>query len=715
MPIRAACPHEINLKHTRFTHSKQCIGDPGQSEIIKAISMKMNIKLNVRNRLFLGFATILVIMIAVSMYTHLSLSKTEQIKDRLLHLRMPTVQAGAEIENGINLSLAGLRGYMILGKNPAKAAIFKNERSRGWHEIDNALAKMEELSKTWTDPKNVELLKEMRTEIEIFRIAQQEVETISHTSENIPAFNMLLTEAVPRASKIMAAITSLINEEASLESTNERKHLLKLFADSRGSFAIGLANIRAYLLSGDIQFRDNFNAKWEINEARFNEINNKMTGLLSIEQKATWQEYSSVREEFAPYPENMFKLRSAPDWNLANYYLGTKAAPRAKRILEILQAMRQSQNTLQEKDAGTLDAETNISLVMLIGTFIVLLLGGAIAWFLSRTITVPLRAAVERAKKIAVGDLTTAEIIISGDDELAELGNAINTMNSNLREVISEVSKSTGELASAATQMKDTALQTSQGMENQHTETDQVATAMTEMSATVQEVARNAAEAAISATEADKQAAEGKHVVTQNMESIHALAASIELASSTINKLGEDTKGVDDIVAVISGIANQTNLLALNAAIEAARAGEQGRGFAVVADEVRSLAANTQKSTEEIRSMLDKLKTGASDAVNAMNEGHAQAQRSVEQANTAGDSLTAITNAVAAINNMNTQIATASEEQSAVAEEMNRSIVRISSEAEATLENTRQTRTVAEQVGALSTHLQEIVTRFKIN
>ena len=671
-------------------------------------------KLSVKNKMLLGFGAVLLTMVLVALNSFSKINATIEVQDRILELRQPTVLAGLHLTDGVNLSLAGLRGYMILGDDPAKAKIFKDERARGWHQIDASMAKFREFAKGWTVPANVERLQELEGMVEEFRAAQKEVEDISHTNANIPAFNMLLTEAAPRAGKIVAAITKIINLEATLEATGERKALLKLLADSRGSFALGLANIRAYLLSGDTKFRDNFHAKWKVNEARFNQIES-ITSLFGPQQAEAWNEYKSIRTEFAPYPDKMFALRSAKDWNKANHWLGTKAAPKAKRIMEILTEMRASQDELLAKDDELLKEDAaSMKFWMIVGTIFALIIGVVVSLFLSNAITGPLTKVVSRAKEIADGNLTTPDYTSSGKDELTELSVAINVMNNSLRDVLTSVGRSSDEMSAAANQLLATSDKTSTGMENQHHETDQVATAMNEMSATVQEVANNASEAAVSAGQADQEAADGKVVVSETVESIQQLASRIGDAAANINKLGEDVNGVDDIVEVINDIAEQTNLLALNAAIEAARAGEQGRGFAVVADEVRTLAARTQESTVQIRNMLDSLKKATGEAVVAMDEGEKQAQQSVEQANSASSSLEAITAAVAAINNMNTQIATASEEQSAVTEEMNRSVIRISEEAETTLENTRETAAAANQVQGLSSQLQTMVAKFKV-
>lgn len=271
-----------------------------------------------------------------------------------------------------------------------------------------------------------------------------------------------------------------------------------------------------------------------------------------------------------------------------------------------------------------------------------------------------------------------ARVSYNGNDELGNISRSINSMADSFRHTVSEVMSSAQQIASAAEEMSAISEQTSNGIFRQQSETDQVATAMNEMSATVQEVAHSAAQTASATQQANEQAVQSKRVVNDNIHAIRSLAQEVETATRVIEDLAEQSTSIGSVLDVIRGIAEQTNLLALNAAIEAARAGEQGRGFAVVADEVRTLASRTQESTQEIQKMIEGLQAGSKSAVQVMEKGRGQAQSSVQQSSRAGEALDVIAEAINKITDMSTQIASAAEEQSAVAEEINRNIVNIS-------------------------------------
>jgi len=297
-------------------------------------------------------------------------------------------------------------------------------------------------------------------------------------------------------------------------------------------------------------------------------------------------------------------------------------------------------------------------------------------YLLIRTIITPMLILKDVAMGIASGDLRTL-VKVKTSDEIGDIFLSMKLMQARLQTVIERMSNTSSRVTSLADQFSESASHTSQAMLEQQNETEQVATAMNEMSATVAEVARNTEEASLAAQQANDEAEKGRHIVQSVRATIDALATEVEHSSDSIQELEEKSRNISNIMEVIRGIAEQTNLLALNAAIEAARAGEQGRGFAVVADEVRSLAQRTQEATLEIKDVIEELQQGIGSTVTIMGRGREQAANAVEEAVNADTSLGAISKAVNVIFEMNAQIATAATEQEAVAEEMNRNVLSI--------------------------------------
>ena len=291
-------------------------------------------------------------------------------------------------------------------------------------------------------------------------------------------------------------------------------------------------------------------------------------------------------------------------------------------------------------------------------------------------------------------------------DNTNSVSDSLSRLVEDLKSFISQTVNDSMQISASAEKLSVIIDSTNEGVRRQQSESEQVATAMNEMTATVQEVAQNASDAALASQQADEAAQAGKDIVRLSIAGINNLASEVENTSSMLDRLQSETSEIDSVLGVIQSIAEQTNLLALNAAIEAARAGESGRGFAVVADEVRTLAQRSKDSTEEIKSIIEKLQSGAREAVQAMSAGLDQANQSVVQANEAGESLDAITHAVSTINDMNVQIATASEEQAAVAEEINRNIINIVQIAEETSAGAQSTAETTEHLATISMALQ---------
>lgn len=362
-----------------------------------------------------------------------------------------------------------------------------------------------------------------------------------------------------------------------------------------------------------------------------------------------------------------------------------------------------------------LNAVTSMQQLKVVAGFVVI--GSAFIMFMAHVIgrfgdkrATTLVNGIQNIKK---GDLTQ-KIAISGKSDFSWMAFELDSARKNVANLVHTLIGGVSQLNTATQNMTVISKETVTGVLKQQEETDQVATAMNQMTASVQEVARTATNAAEAARNADNEAKAGKQVVLETMRSIDTLASEVEKAAVTLSELEADIGNIGAIVDVIRGITEQTNLLALNAAIEAARAGEHGRGFAVVADEVRTLAARTQSSTHEIEEMVERLQQGARAAVKVMNESRESAKTSVEKAASAGSALDSITAMISTMDEMSTQISNAANEQSSVAEDINRGIVNISQIADHTADGARATSEAVDTLSSLSAQLQDASGKFKV-
>lgn len=364
---------------------------------------------------------------------------------------------------------------------------------------------------------------------------------------------------------------------------------------------------------------------------------------------------------------------------------------------------------LDRRDSESAQART----LQVTATLLALLVGILAAVIITRQITRPLRETLAVVDKIASGDLTH-NLHITRRDELGVLQQGIQRMGATLRDLISGIRDGVTQIASAAEELSAVTEETSAGVNSQKVETDQVATAMHEMAATVQEVARNAEHASSAATDADAQARAGDQVVAEAIGQIERLAEEVRRSTEAMGQLQQESQKIGSVMDVIKSVAEQTNLLALNAAIEAARAGEAGRGFAVVADEVRGLAQRTQKSTEEIEELVAGLQSGTQQVANVMHGSRNLTESSVELTRKAGASLESITRTVSSIQSMNQQIAAAAEQQSAVAEQISRSILNVRDVSEQTAAASDETAASSVELARLGNQLQTLVSHFRV-
>jgi methyl-accepting chemotaxis protein len=382
-----------------------------------------------------------------------------------------------------------------------------------------------------------------------------------------------------------------------------------------------------------------------------------------------------------------------------------QASEQMNALVETLHQQSNDQSTIISASADrTIYLGTGVMLVAS------LLVGLLTALVINRQIIEPIRLVIDYVEQLAQGKLH-GSITLARQDELGRLAQAANTLRNFLCDTFDRLKLSANNLDKAGSDLLAVASSITQGTADQFERTDQVATAMTEMSATAHEVARHASQAAQAADDADRCAQQGETVMNSTIAVITTMQDEISNTAEVIQQLGTDSGRIGKVLEVIRGIAEQTNLLALNAAIEAARAGDAGRGFAVVADEVRNLARKTADSTAEINQIISSVQTGAANAAAAIEGTQARSREGVKQVALAGESLQNITTAVEAIRDMNRQIATAAEEQTSVAEEISRNLTDITTIATANQHSVQRTQVASNDLQDLSSSLSDVVKR----
>jgi len=633
-----------------------------------------NISVNLKLGLGFGLVLVLTSILALTGWTSLGglidrsnwMSDITQLNASLTKLRVARLQ------------------YMLANGDEAAA---QNVQTN----LDAFIAQQQKLLNSFKSPDNLKLLNEQKAVITAY---QQSLNKMREAYRNGNTARQTMGDKADIANAQIDALESSVKQ---MPDSSEHLSQFQAVSDAKLQFQMARYEVRGYT--------GNVNADTEARAAA--QIEKAISGLKTLGSVFGASQQSALTS----LETALGAYRSAvQNYKAANANIVTARAEmtvQGNDIVTISDKLYDIQ--LDRRDAESTQARS----LQLISTLLALLVGVIAALVITRQITRPLQETLAVVERIASGDLSH-NIQVTRRDELGVLQQGIQRMGTTLRELISGIRDGVTQIASAAEELSAVTEQTSAGVNSQKIETDQVATAMHEMTATVQEVARNAEQASQAASDADGQAREGDKVVAEAIAQIERLAAEVARSTDAMSHLQQESNKIGSVMDVIKAVAEQTNLLALNAAIEAARAGEAGRGFAVVADEVRGLAQRTQKSTEEIEGLVAGLQNGTQQVANVMNNSRSLTDSSVELTRKAGVSLENITRTVSNIQSMNQQIAAAAEQQSAVAEEISRSIVNVRDVSEQTATASDETAKSSVELARLGSQLQQMVSHFRV-
>ena len=664
-------------------------------------------KLSISGKLRISFLTLGVLFIVSSLFVYRSVQGLQTETQSLLLNDLPTVDASRQFGQSLQTTVSELRGYLLLVGSEEQVS---QHQSQVLGHIDNVDVQLISLESLIT-AEQYQTISESWTAI---RSTTSEILSLGHSDENLPAHTLFINEAAPIAEVALDQLQGLINDEAGRTEGGDRKRLFTLYADAYNSLANALASLRDYLQYGASDYLDKYHDLMKHHQNVVTQIGYKLD-YLSDSDQSLWSLFNEMKSLYVPLANQVIELRQSDNWNQSNRLIAESLLPAIKQVQDELNAIVsfQQQNALSTEQSLTRSV-TTLMMVLARSCVVFLVAAVIVSQVLGNQIGTRISKIANRAQLIANGDVSSEPLEVKGSDELSELTHSINAMNQSLSHLVGQVTQSVQVVEHRMKELTQNSRLSYSQVELQSAHVDEIGHSLSEVAVGAEQTASQVQISSTALIDAKQELVSGEEELTNNHNNMISMVTAIETTQQLVEQLSNESQAIGKVTEVIEGLAEQTNLLALNAAIEAARAGEQGRGFAVVADEVRMLASRTTESTTEINTIIQAIRSSTGKVVEQIKEGTTIASQAMSQTSGALSRIQSSGQQVELVNDQMASLAATAEQPAVATKSISKLVNDINESLKSVAEQSREANQTTEQVTQNVGQLQSQVASFKV-